>query len=60
MANGASAMVFDQRVFMSLNLFNIYVSQPEVKPGRLETLELVHTRAEKLVTDNQESTANAA
>ena len=33
MANGASAMVFDQRVFLSLNPFNIYVSQPEVKPG---------------------------
>lgn len=33
MANGASAMVFDQRVFMSLNPFNIYVAQPEVKPG---------------------------
>ena len=33
MANGASAMVFDQRVFMSLNPFNMYVAQPEVKPG---------------------------
>ena len=33
MANGASAMVFDQRVFMSFNPFNIYVAQPEVKPG---------------------------
>ena len=26
-------MVFDQRVFMSLNPFNVYVTQPEVKPG---------------------------
>ena len=33
MANGASAMVFDQRVFLSLNPFNVYVAQPEVKPG---------------------------
>ena len=33
MANGASAMVFDQRVFLSLNPFNMYVAQPEVKPG---------------------------
>ena len=33
MANGASAMVFDQRVFTSLNPFNIYVSQPEVSRG---------------------------
>jgi hypothetical protein len=32
-ANGASAMVFDQRVFLSFNPFNVYVSQPEVKPG---------------------------
>lgn len=31
--NGASAMVFDQRVFLSFNPFNVYVSQPEVKPG---------------------------
>jgi len=33
MANGYSSMVFDQRVFVSLNPFNVYVSQPEVKPG---------------------------
>jgi len=33
MSNGASAMVFDQRVFLSLNPFNVYVAQPEVKPG---------------------------
>jgi hypothetical protein len=29
-ANGASAMVFDERVFVSLNPFNVYVAQPEV------------------------------
>lgn len=33
MANGYSSMVFDQRVFVSFNPFNVYVSQPEVKPG---------------------------
>lgn len=32
-ANGASAMVFDERIFVSLNPFNVYVAQPEVKPG---------------------------
>lgn len=33
MANGFSSMVFDQRVFVSFNPFNVYVTQPEVKPG---------------------------
>ena len=33
MANGYSSMVFDQRLFVSFNPFNVYVSQPEVKPG---------------------------
>lgn len=33
MANGYSAMVFDQRIFVSFNPFNVYVVQPEVKPG---------------------------
>jgi hypothetical protein len=32
-AFGASAVVFDQRVFLSFNPFNVYVTQPEVKPG---------------------------
>jgi hypothetical protein len=32
-ANGYSSMVFDQRLFVSFNPFNVYVSQPEVKPG---------------------------
>eukprot|EP00793_Prasinoderma_coloniale_P000878 PRCOL_00004028-RA len=31
--NGYSAMVMDTRVFLSLNPFNVYISQPEVKPG---------------------------
>lgn len=30
---GASAMAFDQRVFVSFNPFNIYVSQADVKPA---------------------------
>jgi hypothetical protein len=30
---GASAMAFDQRVFVSFNPFNVYVSQADVKPG---------------------------
>jgi hypothetical protein len=30
---GASAMVLDQRVFVSFNPFNIYVTQADVKPG---------------------------
>eukprot|EP00898_Chlorokybus_atmophyticus_P008800 jgi/Chlat1/8921/Chrsp92S08223 len=33
LANGRSAMVLDQRLFVSFNPFNVYVSQPEVKPG---------------------------
>ncbi|KXZ41191.1 hypothetical protein GPECTOR_669g799 [Gonium pectorale] len=33
MAYGYSAMAFDQRLFVSFNPFNVYVSQPEVKPG---------------------------
>lgn len=33
MANGYSSMVFDQRIFVSFNPFNVYVTQPEVKPG---------------------------
>jgi hypothetical protein len=30
---GASAMAFDQRVFVSFNPFNVYVSQVDVKPA---------------------------
>lgn len=33
MAYGYSAMVFDQRVFVTYNPFNVLVTQPEVKPG---------------------------
>ena len=56
MANGASAMVFDQRVFMSLNPFNIYVSQPEVKPGCvLRRSNWSILERENLVSNNQEA-----
>lgn len=30
---GASAMVMDTRLFVSLNPFNVYVSQPSMRPG---------------------------
>ena len=30
---GASAMVMDMRLFLTLNPFNVYVSQPSVVPG---------------------------
>ncbi|GGA24737.1 DUF3172 domain-containing protein [Okeania sp. KiyG1] len=30
---GASAMVTNMRVFLTLNPFNVYVSQPNIKPG---------------------------
>ena len=30
---GASAMVMDMRVFLTLNPFNVYVSQPAIEPG---------------------------
>ncbi len=30
---GASALVMDLRVFLTLNPFNVYVSQPAVEPG---------------------------
>lgn len=30
---GASAMVMDTRLFVTLNPFNVYVSQPSMRPG---------------------------
>lgn len=30
---GASAMVMDTRLFVSLNPFNVYISQPSMRPG---------------------------
>lgn len=54
MANGYSSMVFDQRIFVSLNPFNVYVSQPEVKPGcvlRRANVNVLEQR--KLVNPNE-------
>ena len=30
---GASAMVTDMRIFVTLNPFNVYVTQPSMRPG---------------------------
>ncbi|MBD1937211.1 DUF3172 domain-containing protein [Microcoleus sp. FACHB-68] len=30
---GASAVVMDARIFMTLNPFNVYISQPSMRPG---------------------------
>jgi hypothetical protein len=54
MADGYSSMVFDQRIFLSFNPFNVYVSQPEVKPGcvlRKSNVKALEDR--KLVTPDQ-------
>lgn len=54
MAYGYSAMVFDQRLFVSFNPFNVYVTQPEVKPGcilRRSNVAVLENR--KLVNDQQ-------
>lgn len=54
MAYGYSAMVFDQRVFVTYNPFNLYVTQPEVKPGCILRRSNVSVlEREKLVTDKQ-------
>ncbi|GAB4818908.1 hypothetical protein N2152v2_005954 [Parachlorella kessleri] len=54
MANGYSSMVFDQRIFVSFNPFNVYVSQPEVKPGcvlRRSNVNVLESRS--LVTSQE-------
>ena len=54
MAYGYSAMVFDQRVFVTYNPFNLYVTQPEVKPGCvLRRSNFNVLEREKLVTGKQ-------
>ncbi|KAI8470799.1 MAG: hypothetical protein J3K34DRAFT_385131 [Monoraphidium minutum] len=54
MAYGYSAMVFDQRVFVTYNPFNLYVTQPEVKPGCvLRRSNFSVLEREKLVSDKQ-------
>lgn len=51
MANGYSSMVFDQRVFVSFNPFNVYVTSPEVKPGCvLRSSNVQELEKRKLVT----------
>jgi Protein of unknown function (DUF3172) len=52
---GASAMAFDQRVFVSFNPFNVYVSQADVKPAcvlrEANVVSALKTRG--LINDNE-------
>ena len=51
---GASAMVMDTRLFVSLNPFNVYVSQPSLRPGcvlRTNNWQILEQR--RLVTSEQ-------
>lgn len=51
---GASAMVMDARLFVTLNPFNVYVSQPSMRPGcvlRQNNWAILEQR--KLVTSDQ-------
>jgi F0F1-type ATP synthase assembly protein I len=52
---GASAMAFDQRVFVSFNPFNVYVAQADVKPACvLRDANVVPIlRESKLITDDE-------
>jgi hypothetical protein len=52
---GASAMAFDQRVFVSFNPFNVYVSQADVKPACvLREANIVPVlRAKGLINDDE-------
>lgn len=52
---GASAMAFDQRVFVSFNPFNVYVAQADVKPACvLRPSNVVPVLKErKLLNDNE-------
>ena len=53
---GASAMVTDMRVFVTLNPFNVYVTQPSMRPGcvlRQNNWALLEQK--KLVTSDQVS-----
>lgn len=52
--NGASAMVMDTRLFVSLNPFNVYVSQPSIRPGCvLRTNNWAILEQRNLVTSEQ-------
>lgn len=51
---GASAMVMDARLFVTLNPFNVYVSQPNIRPGcvlRTNNWSILESR--RLVTSEQ-------
>jgi hypothetical protein len=52
---GASAMAFDQRVFVSFNPFNVYVAQADVKPACvLQQSNVVSVlRDRKLINDEE-------
>ena len=52
---GASAMAFDQRVFVSFNPFNVYVAQADVKPACvLRQSNVVSILREKHLIDDAE------
>jgi hypothetical protein len=51
---GASAMVTDMRLYVTLNPFNVYISQPSMRPGcvlRTNNWSIIEQR--KLVTQDQ-------
>jgi hypothetical protein len=51
---GASAIAMDTRLFVTLNPFNVYVSQPKMQPGcvlRSSTWEVLRQR--NLINDQQ-------
>lgn len=53
---GASAMAFDQRVFVSFNPFNVYVAQADVKPAcvlRQSNVVPILKDSKKLINDNE-------
>ena len=52
---GASAMVTDLRVFVTLNPFNVYVTQPRMQPGCvLRTSNWTILKQRKLISSDQE------
>ena len=52
---GASAMAFDQRVFVSFNPFNVYVAQADVKPACvLRPANIVPVLKERKLLDDNE------
>ncbi len=51
---GASAMVMDARIFVTLNPFNVYVAQPSMRPGCvLRSNNWAVLEQKKLVTSEQ-------